>query len=66
MNNLTEHKCKGKCPKFKEEQCNHCLVGIDMGDDTYLENRISGHCKVIESDEAVHLSRALKAQGEVS
>ena len=25
-NNLTEHQCKGKCPEFKEEQCNHCLV----------------------------------------
>ncbi|WP_151721035.1 hypothetical protein [Acinetobacter ursingii] len=26
MNNLTEHKCKGKCPEFDGEQCNHCLV----------------------------------------
>ncbi|MFW1664632.1 hypothetical protein [Acinetobacter ursingii] len=26
MSNLTEHKCKGKCPEFKTEQCNHCLV----------------------------------------
>lgn len=26
MSNLTEHKCAGKCPEFKEEQCNHCLV----------------------------------------
>lgn len=26
MTNLTEHKCKGKCPEFKGEQCNHCLV----------------------------------------
>ena len=24
--NLTQHKCKGKCPEFKGEQCNHCLV----------------------------------------
>ena len=24
--NLTEHKCAGKCPEFKGEQCNHCLV----------------------------------------
>jgi len=24
--NLTQHKCKGKCPEFKSEQCNHCLV----------------------------------------
>lgn len=21
------HKCKGKCPEFKGEQCNHCLIG---------------------------------------
>ncbi|OTG58627.1 hypothetical protein B9T36_09735 [Acinetobacter sp. ANC 4204] len=26
MTNLTEHKCAGKCPEFKGEQCNHCLV----------------------------------------
>ena len=26
MCNLTEHKCAGKCPEFKGEQCNHCLV----------------------------------------
>ena len=26
MSNLTEHKCAGKCPEFKGEQCNHCLV----------------------------------------
>ena len=26
MNNLTEHKCAGKCPEFKGEQCHHCLV----------------------------------------
>lgn len=26
MCNLAEHKCKGKCPEFKGEQCNHCLV----------------------------------------
>ncbi len=24
--NLTQHKCKGKCPEFKGERCNHCLV----------------------------------------
>lgn len=23
---LAEHKCKGKCPEFKTEQCNHCLI----------------------------------------
>ena len=26
MSNLTEHKCAGKCPEFKGEQCHHCLV----------------------------------------
>ena len=26
MTNLTEHKCAGKCPEFKGEQCHHCLV----------------------------------------
>lgn len=26
MSNLTEHKCAGKCPEFKTEQCHHCLV----------------------------------------
>jgi hypothetical protein len=31
--NLTQHKCKGKCPEFKGEQCNHCLVSQDeMGE----------------------------------
>ena len=24
--NVTEHKCKGKCPEFKGEQCNHCII----------------------------------------
>lgn len=23
---LAEHKCKGKCPEFKSEQCRHCLI----------------------------------------
>ena len=26
MSNLTEHKCAGKCPEFKGEQCHHCLI----------------------------------------
>lgn len=26
MGNLTEHKCAGKCPEFKGEQCHHCLI----------------------------------------
>lgn len=44
--NLTEHKCKGKCPEFKHEQCNHCLVNqlekreFELGlapDDAYVK-----------------------------
>ncbi len=32
MSNLTEHKCAGKCPEFKGEQCHHCLVSeVEMG-----------------------------------
>ncbi|KXZ74209.1 hypothetical protein AVENLUH5627_00144 [Acinetobacter venetianus] len=26
MSNLTEHKCAGKCPEFRGEQCHHCLI----------------------------------------
>ena len=26
MSKLTEHKCAGKCPEFKGEQCHHCLI----------------------------------------
>ena len=26
MSNLTEHKCDGKCPEFKGDQCHHCLI----------------------------------------
>ena len=45
MSNLTEHKCAGKCPEFKGEQCNHCLIAqvekreFDLGlapDDAYV------------------------------
>ena len=34
MSNLAEHKCAGKCPEFKGEQCNHCLVP-DMSDSEF-------------------------------
>lgn len=54
MSNLTEHKCAGKCPEFKGEQCHHCLIpgnseisnGSDfiMGDDAHIENHISPLC----------------------
>ena len=46
MANLTEHQCKGKCPEFKKEQCNHCLIAqvekreFDLGlapDDAYVK-----------------------------
>lgn len=46
MSNLTEHQCKGKCPEFKKEQCNHCLIAqvekreFDLGlapDDAYVK-----------------------------
>ena len=54
MSNLTEHKCAGKCPEFKTEQCNHCLIpgnseisnssDFIMGDDAHIENHISPLC----------------------
>ncbi|HAV2934657.1 TPA: hypothetical protein JIU02_01085 [Acinetobacter baumannii] len=73
MTNLTEHKCKNKCPEFKGEQCNHCLVQPvetrkieDMGDDRHIENHVSKKCRVSSRDVLVHLNRAHKAMGEVS
>lgn len=54
MSNLTEHKCAGKCPEFKTEQCHHCLIpgnseisnssDFIMGDDAHIENHISPLC----------------------
>ncbi len=54
MSNLTEHKCAGKCPEFKGEQCDHCLIpgnseisnssNFIMGDDAHIENHISLLC----------------------
>ncbi len=54
MSNLTEHKCAGKCPEFKGEQCDHCLIpgnseisnssNFIMGDDAHIENHISPLC----------------------
>ncbi|AZC10106.1 hypothetical protein [Acinetobacter nosocomialis] len=73
MTNLTEHKCKNKCPEFKGEQCNHCLVQPvetrkieDMGDDRHIENHVSKNCRVSSRDVLVHLNRAHQAMGEVS
>ncbi|MCG9239603.1 hypothetical protein [Acinetobacter baumannii] len=73
MTNLTEHKCKNKCPEFKGEQCNHCLVQPvemrkieDMGDDRHIENHVSKNCHVTSCDVLMHLNRAHQAMGEVS
>ena len=76
MSNLTEHKCAGKCPEFKGEQCDHCLIpgnsqisnssNFIMGDDAHIENHISPKCRTISNDVQIHLSNALKAQKEVS
>ena len=49
MCNLAEHKCKGKCPELKGEQCNHCLVQhiekreFELGlapDDAYVKTTV--------------------------
>lgn len=50
MTNLTEHKCKGKCPEFKTEQCNHCL--ITEGDtDEKTSDFVVGDMVVVDSPE---------------
>ena len=60
MSNLTEHKCAGKCPEFKEEQCHHCLIA---------EGETAPVVALFVSDlsdvEKYH-QRAIKAQREVS
>ena len=28
--NLPQHPCSGKCPEFKAEQCDHCLITADL------------------------------------
>ncbi|ENX57625.1 hypothetical protein F902_02022 [Acinetobacter higginsii] len=63
MNNLTEHKCKGKCSEYKGEQCKHCLI---LGDDKHLDHHLSPNCRVMDSEESIHYLRALEAQREVS
>ena len=60
--NLTQHKCKGKCPEFKGEQCNHCLVSevemgvMQMGDKVELVRTIEewGDDKYIENHISAH------------
>ncbi|EOR08637.1 MULTISPECIES: hypothetical protein [Acinetobacter] len=63
MTNISKHPCANKCTSFKDEQCSTCLV---MGDDEFIENRISPKCKSISNDVQIHLSKALAAQKEVS
>ncbi len=60
MSNLTEHKCTGKCPEFKGEQCNHCLIQqiekreFDLGlapDEAYVKNQ-----KYLKGDVVVYMN----------
>lgn len=77
MSNLTEHKCAGKCPEFKTEQCNHCLIAqvekreFDLGlapDDAYVktaEDFIAGDVVVfIDALKPDHLMTVHKVQGD--
>ena len=42
MSNLTEHKCAGKCPEFKEGgQCFHCLINETVNRGVYAIGRIN-------------------------
>ncbi len=43
-----------------------CGWDLASGDDQHIENHISPSCKNISNDEQIHLSKAIKAQGEVS
>lgn len=77
MSNLTEHKCAGKCPEFKTEQCNHCLIAqeekreFDLGlapDDAYVktaEDFTAGDVVVfIDALKPDHLMTVHKVQGD--
>ncbi|WP_042890564.1 hypothetical protein [Acinetobacter junii] len=60
MSNLTEHKCAGKCPEFKGEQCHHCLI-------TEVETTPVVALFVSDlSDVEKYHQRAINAQREVS
>lgn len=50
----------------QNRRVNKIILDDDMGDDSYLENNISPHCKSYSNDEQIHLSKALDAQKEVS
>ena len=76
MANLTEHQCKGKCPEFKKEQCNHCLIAqvekreFDLGlapDDAYVKCGEVTPLFVSDLDDVeMYHRRAVVTQGEVS
>lgn len=50
MSNLTEHKCAGKCPEFKGEQCHHCLVSCPEISDNSSYSKIPNSSYVIGID----------------
>ena len=59
---LAEHKCKGKCPEFKTEQCKHCLINYSeipnssdfvVGDTVVL----TGACRNFHSDDLFEIQR---------
>lgn len=64
MTNLSEHICAGKCTKFKEEQCKHCLIAqvekreFDLGvapDAVYVKG----------NDVEKYHKRAIESKGEI-
>lgn len=60
MTNLTEHKCKGKCPEFKGEQCHHGL--ITEGETAPIVALFVSNLSDVEK----YHQRAMEAQGEMS
>lgn len=73
MNNNT-HPCAGKCPKFKGEQCNHCLIpgnsqisnssNFIMGDDAHTENNISPLIERLKVENVVLQAKVDELQAE--
>lgn len=53
MNNLTEHKCAGKCPEFKGEQCKHCLISCPETSDTSNYSEIPNSSDFMAGDVVV-------------
>ncbi len=79
MNNLTDHKCAGKCTEYKEEQCRHCLIQqiekreFELGvasDDAYVKT--ISDTDFVEGDSVVfidafmpdHIMTVHKVQGD--